>query len=75
MRIPNPKEQRDLVQKWEETGKLLEKMRRESLVNLKYDGEAVDALLDIGAQSKLPSRTTSGLIEMQRLFKKAAPHR
>lgn len=74
MRIPTPEEQRQLVQQWEETGVVLERIRREALSNLPYDWKAVDALLDIGVHSRVNSRTTSGLVEMQRLFMKAAPH-
>ena len=37
------------------------------------DLEAVDALLDLGDRAGLPSRTTSGLVEMQRWFMRPAP--
>jgi len=64
-------QQRAIVKQWEKTGEELDAMRRERLRNKPWDLAEVDALLKLGERQ--PSRTTSGLIEMQRIFMKAAP--
>jgi hypothetical protein len=73
MRIPTPAEKKELVLQWQETGKELERIRREALKGLEYKYEEVDALLRLGDQYDGPPRTTSGLVEMQRIFMKAHP--
>lgn len=59
------------VAAWRRAGPVLERLRREGLRN--YDHEAnwpaIDQLLEIGLQHSRP-RTTSGLVELQRKFKK-----
>lgn len=72
MTHPTREEQRKLVLQWEETGPELERLRREALRDMPYNWEDVDALLELGVQSGMPSRTTSGLVEMQYWFMKAA---
>lgn len=71
MKRPSREEQRQLVRQMEETGRQLEIIRRRQLRDLPYRWEDVDALLTLGEQCGLPSRTTSGLVEMQRWFMKA----
>ena len=71
MRLPTIEEQKELVRKWEETGRLLEEMRREALRDKPYDWKEVDALLSLGEGVDLPPRTPDGLVEMQRIFMKA----
>jgi len=68
MKGPTIEEQKQLVRQWEETGRELDRMRRQALRGLEYKWEDVVALLDLGDQADLPPRTTSGLVEMQRLF-------
>lgn len=68
MKHPTREEQRALVRQWEETGRELERIRREKLRGMPYNWEDVDALLALGDANPGPPRTTSGLIEMQRLF-------
>lgn len=47
------------------------RLRRERLRDLPYNWEHVVALLDLGLLAELPSRSSSGLAEMQRrLWKK-----
>ncbi|MDX9974349.1 MAG: hypothetical protein RBU21_15295 [FCB group bacterium] len=75
MRTPNREEQRVLVRQWEATGHELERIRREALRGMPYNWADVDALLALGDTYDGPPRTTSGLIEMQRLFMLRAPHR
>lgn len=75
MKGPYREEQRALVRQWEETGRELERIRREALRNLKYNWSDVDALLEIGDRYSGPTRTDSGLVEMQRYFMKAKPTR
>jgi len=71
MRTPNREEQKRLLRQWERTGQELERIRREALKGKEYDWTEVDALLALGDQLAAPPRTTSGLVEMQRLFMKA----
>ena len=75
MRIPSKEQQRALVRQWEEAGPELERIRREALRGLPYRWEDVDALLEMGDHYDGPPRRTSGLVEMQRLFMKAARQR
>ena len=71
MKGPSYEEQRKLVRQWDETGRELERIRREALKGMEYNWADVDAILDIGCNYDGPPRTTSGLVEMQRLFMKA----
>jgi len=73
MKRPNIEEQRELIRKWKETGRILEEMRDEKLRGKPYDWEEVDALLSLGESYDGPPRLTSGLQEQQRLFMKLAP--
>lgn len=72
MKTPNREEQRRLVRQWDATGRELERMRREALRNMPYNWVDVDALLELGADCPPRADGGSGLVEMQRLFKKAA---
>ena len=60
------------VKHWQRIGPLLEEIRREELRNFKYEDhiELIDSLLELGCRMG-PPRTTSGLVELQRLFQKA----
>ena len=60
------------VKHWQRIGPLLEQIRREELRNFKYENhvDLIDSLLEIGCRTG-PPRTTSGLVELQRLFQKA----
>ena len=71
MRHPKREEQQAIVRRWESTGRELERIRRERLRNMPYNWSDVDALLELGDRCGLGSRTSSGLVEMQRLFMKA----
>ena len=73
MNHPTREEQRALVHQWEETGRELERIRWEKLRDMPYNWKDVATLLKMGESSGFPSRLTSGLVEMQRLFMKAAP--
>ncbi len=73
MNAPNREEQRRLVKLWEETGPILEALRDAELRDMPYDWRAVDALLQLADTYDGPERTTSGLVEMQRLFMKLHP--
>lgn len=64
-------QQKELVITWNTAGPELERIRRESLRGKAYCYEEVDALLSLGDNLKLPPRTSSGLVEMQRVFMKA----
>lgn len=62
------------VDTWRRAGPLLEQLRREELQAMTPEQVALaaDALLEIGCA--LPAdRPTSGLVEQQRLFRKARP--
>ena len=60
------------VETWLKAGPKLEAIRRRELRNFDYRKhyEAIDALLEIGCRFAKP-RSTSGLVEQQRLFMKA----
>ena len=60
------------VRQWLRVGDRLEAVRREELHNFDYASQwrAVDALLQMACDFARP-RTTSGLVEQQRLFWKA----
>ena len=73
MNRPNKEEQRALVRQWEETGRELEKLRSNELRGKPYDWEEVDTLLSLAEYYKGPPRLTSGLVEQQATFMKAAP--
>ncbi|MCX7048703.1 MAG: hypothetical protein NTX50_24850 [Candidatus Sumerlaeota bacterium] len=62
------------VENWKTLGPILEEMRRKELRDLKYEDHygAVASLLEIGVRFGRP-RTTSGMVEMQRLFMRARP--
>ena len=68
---PTYEEQRKLVRQWDETGRELERIRREALRGMEYNWADVDALLAMGDGYDGPPRTSDGLVEMQRLFMKA----
>ena len=74
MKFPTREEQKKLVQQWDETGRKLEEIRRNELRGMPYDWKAVDALLQLADLHTGPERTTSGLVEMQRLFMKRHPN-
>ncbi len=60
------------AEQWKQAGPELERVHREELRNWKYDWRIVDALLEIGAKSPRGDDEPNGLVEMQRLFMKAA---
>ena len=72
MKGPTREEQRELVRQWEATGRELERIRKNALRGMAYNWADVDALLDLGGFGDRLSRTTSGLVEMQACFMKAA---
>ena len=63
---------REYVERWQRVGPLLEKMRRDELRNFDHAANAtrIDQLLAAGLLHARP-RTTSGLVEMQRIFARA----
>ena len=60
MKKPNRAEQRRLVQQWEETGRELERIRREALKGMPYNWEDVDALLTLG--DNLPPQKITAVV-------------
>jgi hypothetical protein len=72
MNRPTRAQQKALVAQWRRAAPALADVRRKELEQWEYDWRTVDALLEIGARSG-QSRTTSGLVEMQRLFMKMTP--
>ncbi|MBM4016842.1 MAG: hypothetical protein FJ288_00715 [Planctomycetes bacterium] len=59
------------VETWRRAAPELERIRAAELRAWQYDPVIVDALFEIGCLFALP-RTTSGLVEQQRLFRKLA---
>ena len=72
MKTPTKKQQRAIVRIWDKAAPELERIRRDELRGKPYCWEDVDTLLDMGDHYDGPPRVTSGLVEMQRLFMKAA---
>jgi hypothetical protein len=68
---PTPEQQKIIVEQWKRAGPELERFRREELRRWVYDWTSVDAVLDMGDRFGR-SRFPRGMIEMQRLFMKAA---
>ncbi len=64
---------RECVERWRSAGPELEAIRREELTRFDQasNWQLVDALLEAGLRSGGP-RTTSGLVEMQRWFRRIA---
>ncbi len=62
---------KQFVEQWKRAGPELKRIRRKELKGLKYDFPAVDSLLEIGDRYG-QSRSTSGLVEMQKWFKMLA---
>jgi len=60
------------VEQWDRTGRALEEIKREELAHYDYEKNrpAVDALMDLGVRFAQP-RTTSGLVEFQRILMEA----
>lgn len=75
MKNPTREEQRNLVRQWEATGRELERIRRDALRGMAYNWVDVDALLEMGDHGDCRPRSTSGLVEMQHWFMKAALRR
>lgn len=65
-------EAREYVNRWKQAGPALEKVRREELRNLRDDDvrAQIQALFGLGRQGSVP-RSTTGLVEQQRIFQKA----
>ncbi len=71
MKHPTREEMKELIRQREATFRELERIRRDALRGMTYNWADVDTLLEMGDYYPGPSRTTSGLVEMQRLFMKA----
>jgi hypothetical protein len=64
------------VEHWKRAGPLLEQAKRDELAHYDYEQRRhiVEALLEIGVRFARP-RTTSGLVELQRVFIQARARR
>lgn len=71
-RLSKREQYRLFVEKWRHAGPELERIRHEELRAYRYDPVDADSLLEMGDRYDGPPRLTSGLVEMQRLFMKAA---
>jgi len=62
------------VETWAKAGPRLEEIKRRELREMTYEQRirAIDTLFQLGCLLRKP-RTTSGLVEQQRLFRKARP--
>jgi hypothetical protein len=58
----------------EESGRELERIRRNALRGMEYNFADVDALLELADLYDGPPRFAEGMVEMQRLFMKHTPH-
>lgn len=68
---PTHAQLKELIRRQEAGWSEAERLRRKALRDMPYNWRDVDALLELGDRAGLPSRTSSGLIEMQRCFMKA----
>ena len=71
MNHPTHEQERLIVKQWLAAGPALERQRDAELRSRQYDWTTVDALLEIGARFGRP-RLAEGMVEMQRLFRRAA---
>lgn len=71
-RISKREQYRAYVEQWRRTGPELERFHAEALRQYRYDSSDADTVLEMGDLCDGPPRLTSGLVEMQRLFMKAA---
>lgn len=65
-------QQKLVVEQWKRAAPALAQARDAELKEWRYDSATVDALLEIGAKSQREDDEPNGLVEMQRLFMKAA---
>ncbi len=63
---------RAYVEQWRQTGRDLDRIHAVELRRYRYNPADADVLLDLGDRYAGAPRVTSGLVEMQRLFMKAA---
>ena len=70
MNTPDLEQQRRLVRQWVETGRELERLRREALRGMPYNWQEVDALLSLADHLPRVERMGGVLVEVQRYFKK-----
>ena len=68
---PTPEEQRQLILQWEETGRELDRIRREALRGREYSFEELDAVQQLGDGYDGPPRLTSGLVELHYWLERA----
>ena len=63
---------KEWVERWKRVGPILERIKREELRRFRYEDSwhIADELLEMGCRFGTP-RTTTGLVEQQRLFAKA----
>ena len=63
---------KEWAETWKRAGPALERFRREELRRFRYEDNvgAIDSLLDMAVRHA-PPRPSSGLVEQQRLFRKA----
>jgi len=67
------KQYREYVKRWQRVGPLLRRIRIQEMRAADYakDWRVIDSLYEIAAHHRGVPRTTSGLVEQQRLFAKA----
>lgn len=71
MNRPTLEQERLIVKQWQAAGPALERQRDAELRSRQYDWSTVDALLEIGSLFGRP-QLAEGMVEMQRLFRRAA---
>lgn len=61
---------REFIERWRRAGPALARIRKEELRNFDYKKNLpiIDSLLQLAVDQKLPPRTTSGLVELQKLL-------
>jgi hypothetical protein len=71
MKRPTREEELAIVRQWIQAAPALAAQRHKELRERSYDWTTVDALLDMGSRFGRP-RFAEGMVEMQRLFHRAA---
>jgi len=63
------------VETWKRAGPELDRIRREEIRAFRYEEnfDIVDSLFEMALRLAGPPRETSGLVEQQRIFRKARP--
>ena len=71
--MPNANPNAGMIAHWKRVGPILTQIRRDELRRFDWDKDwaIVDSLMDLAVDRPLESKTTSGLVELQRFMRRA----